>query len=65
LLEKCYGQDISQEFEAMMNEYTPALGCKEVEEKSLSYFVNKKRIVMKSLKAKTKATSTGSLEEFF
>ena len=65
LLEKCYGQDISQEFEAMMNEYTPALGCKEVEQKSLSYFVDKKRIVMKSLKAKAKATSTGSLEEFF
>lgn len=65
MLDKCYGQNVSEEFDGMMDTYTPALGCKEVEEKSISYFVNKKRIVMKSLKASKVKEESSSLEGFF
>lgn len=60
-LTKCYNQDVTATFENMMNNYVPALGCKEVEEKSISYFENKKRIVLETIKEK----SESSLEEFF
>ena len=64
LLENVYGEDVFEEFESMMNNHVPALGCKEVREKNLSYFDKKKRVVLQNLKKKAKSNAV-SLEDFF